>query len=151
MNVTLGVPRIKEIINASKVINTPIITARLANDTSEAVARIVKGRIETTRLGDIAEYIDEVVSPSRCYIQVRIDMEAVSALQLEVTCDSICEAVIKAPKLKIHRNAVRRITDSTFRVDVFSDTHDKAFYILQLYKRALPNVVIKGRRGIERG
>ena len=29
MNVTLGVPRIKEIINATKNISTPIITVRL--------------------------------------------------------------------------------------------------------------------------
>jgi DNA-directed RNA polymerase III subunit RPC1 len=33
MNITLGVPRIKEIINASKSISTPIITATLHNDT----------------------------------------------------------------------------------------------------------------------
>ena len=32
MNVTLGVPRIKEIINASKSISTPIITANLGNN-----------------------------------------------------------------------------------------------------------------------
>ena len=33
MNITLGVPRIKEIINASKKISTPIITVFLENDT----------------------------------------------------------------------------------------------------------------------
>jgi DNA-directed RNA polymerase III subunit RPC1 len=32
MNVTLGVPRIKEIINATKEISTPIISATLVND-----------------------------------------------------------------------------------------------------------------------
>lgn len=53
MNVTLGVPRIKEIINAAKVISTPIITAELVDAKSEAVARIVKGRIERTILGDV--------------------------------------------------------------------------------------------------
>lgn len=53
MNVTLGVPRIKEIINAAKVISTPIITAELVNRTSEHAARIVKGRIERTVLGDV--------------------------------------------------------------------------------------------------
>jgi DNA-directed RNA polymerase III subunit RPC1 len=30
MNITLGVPRIKEIINAAKKISTPIITVQLA-------------------------------------------------------------------------------------------------------------------------
>lgn len=55
MNVTLGVPRIKEIINAAKLISTPIITAELVNATSEHAARIVKGRIERTVLGDVSQ------------------------------------------------------------------------------------------------
>ncbi len=54
MNVTLGVPRIKEIINAAKAINTPIIAAKLVSEKNERAARIVKGRIEKTYLGDIA-------------------------------------------------------------------------------------------------
>ena len=63
MNVTLGVPRIKEIINATEKISTPIIKAKLENESSSVAARIVKGRIEKTELGDIAEYIKEVYSP----------------------------------------------------------------------------------------
>lgn len=63
MNVTLGVPRIKEIINATDKISTPIIRAKLENDTNLVAARIVKGRIEKTELGDVAEYIKEVYSP----------------------------------------------------------------------------------------
>ena len=54
MNVTLGVPRIKEIINAAKLINTPIISCKLVNSSSEASARIVKGRLEKTLLGDVS-------------------------------------------------------------------------------------------------
>jgi len=54
-DVTLGVPRIKEIINASKQISTPIITAKLVNETSVPSARIVKGRIEKTVLGEVRD------------------------------------------------------------------------------------------------
>ena len=42
MNVTLGVPRIKEIINAAKLISTPIISCKLVTANSEPSARIVK-------------------------------------------------------------------------------------------------------------
>ena len=52
MNVTLGVPRIKEIINAAKLISTPIISCKLVSPRSEISARIVKGRLETTKLGE---------------------------------------------------------------------------------------------------
>ena len=53
MNVTLGVPRIKEIINAAKAISTPIISCKLVTSDNEASARIVKGRLEKTHLGDV--------------------------------------------------------------------------------------------------
>lgn len=53
MNVTLGVPRIKEIINAAKAISTPIISCKLVTNNNEASARIVKGRLEKTHLGDV--------------------------------------------------------------------------------------------------
>ena len=46
-------PRIKEIINASRSISTPIITAELDVDNDPEYARIVKGRIEKTLLGEV--------------------------------------------------------------------------------------------------
>lgn len=53
IDITLGVPRIKEIINASKNISTPIITAKLVCENDVKAARIVKGRIERTTLGEV--------------------------------------------------------------------------------------------------
>ena len=77
MNVTLGMPRITEIINAVEKISTPIISAKLVNEDSDISARIVKGRIEKTELGDIAEYIKEVYTKTGCYLAVKIDLVAV--------------------------------------------------------------------------
>jgi DNA-directed RNA polymerase III subunit RPC1 len=118
MNVTLGVPRIKEIINAAKTISTPIITAELVNRTSEHAARIVKGRIERTVLGDvsgldalgrrrrclcvqIASVIEESWTSNAAYIEIHIDADAVQRLQLEVTLSSIKQSLALAPKLRI--------------------------------------------------
>lgn len=46
MNITLGVPRLKEIINAAKKISTPIITVKLVSETDVKAARIVKVRLD---------------------------------------------------------------------------------------------------------
>ena len=76
MNITLGVPRIKEIINAAKIINSPIITAQLVNPKSEAAARIVKGRIEKTLLGDVSHYptvIDRMLKHRRLQVLLKRD------------------------------------------------------------------------------
>jgi DNA-directed RNA polymerase III subunit RPC1 len=74
MNITLGVPRIKEIINASKTISTPIITANLINNKDPVIARIIKGNLEKTLLGDICTYIKEVYSSSGCYLVIKLSL-----------------------------------------------------------------------------
>lgn len=53
MSITQGVPRIKEIINASKDITTPVISCELHDPYDLRAARIVKGRIEKTYLKDV--------------------------------------------------------------------------------------------------
>jgi DNA-directed RNA polymerase III subunit RPC1 len=74
MNVTLGVPRLKEIINASKLISTPIITAKLEQDDNKIAARVVKASIEKTTLGEVSKYIKEVYASGSCYISIELDM-----------------------------------------------------------------------------
>ena len=51
MNITAGVPRIKEIINAAKTVATPIIRVLFADPFDEVTARVVKGCVERTRMG----------------------------------------------------------------------------------------------------
>ena len=74
MNVTLGVPRLKEIINAAKMISTPIITAKLEQDDNKIAARLVKAGIEKTTLGQVSKYIKEVYAPDSCYISIELDV-----------------------------------------------------------------------------
>ena len=54
MSITQGVPRIKEIINASKLISTPVVTCELLTTHDVVAARVVKGRIEKTYLKDVS-------------------------------------------------------------------------------------------------
>lgn len=53
LDINLGVPRIREIIDVTKNIRTPIITAILESDDNALIARMVKGRIEKTNLGQV--------------------------------------------------------------------------------------------------
>ncbi|KAG0005321.1 hypothetical protein BGZ65_011422, partial [Modicella reniformis] len=150
MNITLGVPRIREIINAAKVITTPIITTRLVNNMDVKAARIVKGRIEKTLLGDIAEYIDEVYKPEECYIRVRLDMEAIRRLQLETDLDEVAKAIGLAPKLKIGTNNVQSHKPDCLRIYVQSKDPTGLYYSIKQLKRALPDIIIKGLPQVNR-
>jgi DNA-directed RNA polymerase III subunit RPC1 len=101
MNITLGVPRIKEIISAAKTISTPIITAELENDGDIRAARIVKARLEKCVLGDVTRYIEDVYGPAECHIQIRLDWETVNKLGLELTIEDVRKAIFLTKKLKL--------------------------------------------------
>ncbi|KAI7834506.1 hypothetical protein BX661DRAFT_195141 [Kickxella alabastrina] len=143
MNVTMGVPRIKEIINAAKNISTPVVQCKLINDTNISSARIVKGRIERTYLGDIAQTIEEVYTATSCFIAVQIDMDAIHKLQLELTLPNICQAISVAPKLKIGNNVHM---ERPCRINVYANSKDPKdlHYELQKLKRALPKIIVHG-------
>lgn len=145
MNVTLGVPRIKEIINASKTISTPIITATLVNKTSVRSARIVKGRLEKTLLGDVAEYIEEVYGPEESFLRIKLDLKAIQSLQLEVDVYSIHRALTLAPKLKLTAAQVLVQPPDVILVRLAHNVSSESIYFqLQKYKRSLPSVMIQG-------
>ena len=103
MNITLGVPRIKEIINASKNISTPIITAKLICETDTISARIVKGRVENTKLKDILEYIKEVMAPEGCYLILKIDLELIQNLHLEIKIEDVRTKIINVKMLSCEK------------------------------------------------
>ncbi|KAI8055130.1 hypothetical protein BDF22DRAFT_725512 [Syncephalis plumigaleata] len=135
MNITLGVPRIKEIINAAKTISTPVIKCKLQCDTNETSARIVKGRVETTTLGDI-------FSANRCYLEIRLDEQIMRKLQLEITIHDVASAIARAPKLKIGTENVQiRLPDKVQR---------QIYFVMQSLKRALPRIIVAGIPSVHR-
>ncbi|KAG9046551.1 hypothetical protein FS837_004207 [Tulasnella sp. UAMH 9824] len=149
MNVTLGVPRIKEIINAAKNISTPIITCKLVSSSSEQSARIVKGRVEKTYLGDVASVIEEVWGPDTTFVGIHVDVDAIRKLQLELTMEDIRNAIVQAKKLKIKIHNVLEDPLHKNRIKVHVDGENK-YYQLKALKRALPGVVVKGIPTISR-
>lgn len=90
MNVTLGVPRIKEIINAANKIQTPIIQVPLVNDLDFDYAVMVKSRIEKTLLGEVCSSIKEVYSPEGAFLSIKLCKETISRLFIDITADSVC-------------------------------------------------------------
>lgn len=169
MNITLGVPRIKEIINASKKINTPIIKARLHDAVgsfsdsnsklaAETSSRIVKGRIEKTLLGDVLDYIQEVISTEEVYLRIvtlilsqKIDMETIRKLHLELNIDTVRWAILQAKKIKVDDKSIRIESHDCMRLLINCVKSEANPYVaMQLLKRALPSVVIAGLSSVSR-
>jgi DNA-directed RNA polymerase III subunit RPC1 len=163
MNVTLGVPRIKEIINAAKTISTPIITCALVNETSDAAAKYVKAQIERVTLGDLSKHVKLVMDPSDAFVEVRLDVDALEARQLgQLSLEQI--------KLRILEEGAKTGRDGAFmgkvtlkerNVEIFGGdkiivrplpgkNEGGLFYDLHMLKATLPNVVVSGMRSSKR-
>merc|ERR1719220_1024596 len=149
MNITLGVPRIKEIINASKKISTPIVTTNLENNLDAEEARKVKGRIEKTTLGEVSEYIEEVMLPDDVFILVKLHMDRIKLLKLEVNAETIRYAICNS-KLRIKPGNCSIAGESLIKVVPSVSGKTTLYYQLQLLRERLPSVVIKGLPTVNR-
>merc|ERR1712130_542456 len=149
MNITLGVPRIKEIINASKKISTPIVTTHLENKFDAEEARKVKGRIEKTTLGEVSEYIEEVMLPDEVFILIKLHMDRIKLLKLEVNVESIRYAICNS-KLRIKPGNCTPVGESMVKVVPTVSGKTTLYYQLQLLRERLPSVVIKGLPTVNR-
>ncbi|CAK3742767.1 DNA-directed RNA polymerase III subunit RPC1 [Lecanosticta acicola] len=164
MSITQGVPRIKEIINASKTISTPVITCTLDSKYEEMAARFAKALIEKTYLGDIVDYIEDVWHSYGCYLQMRVNWQQVESLGLRINMWQITEAIertkgYRAMGVSAHASGAQHIRvkinvpdnkPSSRRAlpgklkNVDSDHSEVLFVQLHELKRKLAQVVISG-------
>ncbi|CAH2094863.1 unnamed protein product [Euphydryas editha] len=150
MNITQGVPRVKEIINASRVISTPIITAELMDPYDQEFARRVKGRIEKTTLGEITREIEDVYLPHECFLLVRLDAERIRLLCLEVDVHSIVYSICTS-KLKLKAGNVEAISNWAIKVYPEPSKHGGWLNMaIEQLLRQLPSVVVKGLPKVSR-
>ena len=162
MSLTQGVPRIKEIINASKDISTPVISCHLERRSDhsipESLGRIVKGRIESLFLEDIASHIE--MNWYRCRagaITIRISLDTIAELGLDVELEDILSKVQKHRRCKdlimyaVKPDRIVLSLDTNFTKDKKANPPKRddlspkdGFLRLQHLKRFLPGIHILG-------
>ncbi|KAI3875305.1 hypothetical protein MKX03_000732 [Papaver bracteatum] len=138
MNVTLGVPRIKEIINGAKNISTPIITAKLECDRDKTV------------LSDIAESIKIVLTWQKACIVVTLDRERIQSSKLKISACSVKQSILDHPRSKLKEEHVVVLNDRKLTIYPPMDDRTKIHFELHSLKSMLPKVIVMGIPTVER-
>ncbi|XP_071725233.1 LOW QUALITY PROTEIN: DNA-directed RNA polymerase III subunit 1-like [Rutidosis leptorrhynchoides] len=149
MNITQGVPRIQEIINAAKKISTPIITAELDQAESENAARMVKGRIENTVLGQVAKSIKIVMTTRSASIVITLDMKIVEDACLYIDADTVRQSILSTLKTKLKPQNIRVLERRKLEIIPEAD-RSKIHFELHAIKNMLSTILVKGVKTVER-
>uniref|UniRef100_A0A8D0VY18 DNA-directed RNA polymerase subunit n=2 Tax=Sus scrofa TaxID=9823 RepID=A0A8D0VY18_PIG len=126
-----------------KYMSTPIITAQLDKDDDADYARLVKGRIEKTLLGEISEYIEEVFLPDDCFILIKLSLERIRLLRLEVNAETVRYSICMS-KLRVKPGDVAVHGEAVVCVTPRENSKSSMYYVLQFLKEDLPKVVVQG-------
>jgi DNA-directed RNA polymerase III subunit RPC1 len=153
MNITSGIPRIKEIINYTQKISTPVIYAKLVQEDDITAAKIVKGRIEKIKLNRVCKYIKEIISPEGCYIKVKLDREYINSSHLEISIQKVREELLlnkKQLNLKLRENHI--IIKNEDKLIIYPPETDRnyLYFSLEVVMKNLPEIVISGISTVNR-
>lgn len=161
MNITLGVPRLKEIINATSKISTPVIKAEVdyalcvSSDpemnhdnlichckTSLEHALFTKGRIERIYLGDICSAVTEIYDVCELSISLEIDFQVIYQLRLDLTLEKIRATIASENKILPEHILIK---DTTIEIFIKKD-----YYAFKNIKRIILDTIICGIKNISR-
>ena len=139
INVTLGLPRLIEIVDARRIPSTPMMTVHLTGLAAEdeSIARRVSSEIETTGLLDIASLETDITN-----MRLIINPDQRKMDERGVTIDDIVERLGKI-------RAVRGLVEAK-EFDIVVTSDEPSYKKLQVIYDAVRNARIKGIDGINR-
>jgi len=139
INVTLGLPRLIEIVDARRVPSTPMMEVHIKPDVSGdvTIVRKVASKIEKTTLLDIADIETDIVN-----MKVVVHPDEVKMEQKGITLEQIKEKLNKDRRLR----GLVEIEEG--QIVIASD--EPSFKRLQIIVQASRDSVIQGVDGIER-
>ncbi len=146
INVTLGLPRLIEIVDARRVPSTPMMTVYIepALGGDVEVVRKVASKIEKTTLLDIADIETDIAN-----MKVIVHPDRQKLEQKGITEEQIVERLSKDRRLRGQVALVQDEEDKDRRLVVIS-SEEASFKKLQGIVQATRDAVIQGLDGIER-
>ncbi|KHG07033.1 DNA-directed RNA polymerase III subunit RPC1 [Gossypium arboreum] len=86
-----------------------VASMKLEFDSNVNVARMVKGRIEKTVLGQVAKSIKIVMTSRLASVVISLDMERIQDAQLHIDANVVKESILQTPKLKLKEQGIKNV------------------------------------------
>ncbi|CCW60493.1 unnamed protein product [Phytomonas sp. EM1] len=161
MNITQGVPRLVEIINANKNIATPIVRAPIlvrgdGPDAGWRTARLLQGLVERVLLKEVCQEMVEVISPQQYSIQVVLDMPLIERSMLPIDAVVVRQRLLEAAarpmsKLRsLREDCVSVVSKDALMLYPPEWDSKLTHFNLQSLLLLLPEVVVGGIPGVNR-
>ena len=140
INVTLGLPRLIEIVDARRVPSTPMMEIHFPKDVAASVEEVQKvvSEIELTKLLDIADIETDITN-----MQIIVHPDKPKLKSKNITMDNIEAALSKKSRIK---NEVERVGEDKFVIKFGELSYKRLQQLLEITK----NLKIKGIEGIQR-
>lgn len=91
----------------------------------------------------VAQYIQTVLEPGRAFIAVKLDLDRIQSLQLDIDALTVGDSIVAAPKMKIKHAHIRVLRRDKLIVFPPEQDRGKMFFALQSLRNALPRVIVK--------
>lgn len=157
MNITQGVPRITEIINATKNPSTPFIQANLITPTDSELAEIVKLKIEKVYLDQICVKIYQTfLDGSLCYI---LKLNTMVYKQVGYFFFQKCQLILIGFQLHLNESMLYEEIMSQLKPDICKITYPyvkifpnvrRMIYLPKIFEDDISKVCISGIRNVQR-
>jgi DNA-directed RNA polymerase subunit A" len=140
INVTLGLPRLIEIVDARRVPSTPMMEIHFPKDVASSMEEVQKvvSEIELTKLLDIADIETDITN-----MQIIVHPDKPKIKSKNITMDNIEAALNKKSRIK---NEVERVGEEKFVIKSGELSYKRLQQLLEITK----NLKIKGIEGIAR-
>jgi len=140
INVTLGLPRLIEIVDARKQPSTPMMTIALEEGyaTDRDMARVLAWEIEATHIEHLADITTDLAN-----MQLIIDLHEKTLMHRSLTADDI------ADKLRDSLDVMVTISENVQNQIILTPNSPSYRELLQLAKN-IHNITLKGIEGIKR-
>ncbi|KAI5152358.1 DNA-directed RNA polymerase III subunit RPC1 [Enteropsectra breve] len=143
MNITLGVPRLKEIINAAVNISTPLINCKLTTAGLEG-AKVVKGRLERLFVRDVCSGVSLSIGSDTMGLSFQIDTELIKKMRLEIDIERIKNTILGQLRTASVETANSCIVYST------KSMKETSLFNLDKIKKQILNIKIAGLDSVAR-